>query len=148
MTQGNWNAMCNFNLSTPWPSPSTHRGTWTWTRGTWAESAKYTSPRCGTYTRIFLCWSYLELYCLALVTAAMAQSSCDPWPMWAPAAVACNPFVICTHCTPPPDRLLIRRTPAHFCYTTLLLQPTLGTKQRTKEQEDWKHWIPDEMWRS
>ena len=26
------------------------RCTWTWTLGTWAESAKYTSPRCGTYT--------------------------------------------------------------------------------------------------
>ena len=31
---------------------ATPRCTWTWTRGTWAESAKYTSPRCGTYTRI------------------------------------------------------------------------------------------------
>ena len=52
---------CNFNSSPPRPSPSPQvqlgfasldLGTWTWTRGTWAESAKSTSPRCRTYTII------------------------------------------------------------------------------------------------
>ena len=31
---------------------ATPRCTWTWTQRTWAESAKYTTPRCSTYTKV------------------------------------------------------------------------------------------------
>ena len=33
---------------------ATPRCTWTWTQRTWAESAKYTTPRCSTYTSVKL----------------------------------------------------------------------------------------------
>ena len=38
---------------------ATPRCTWTWTQRTWAESAKYTTPRCSTYTIVFVRFSYL-----------------------------------------------------------------------------------------
>ena len=50
---------------------------------------------------------YVLSYFCALSCAVMAQSSCDPWPMWAPAAALCKPYVICT---PPLERVLSRRT--------------------------------------
>ena len=44
---------CNFNSSTPRPCPSTPRlsprCTWTWTQGTWTESAVYLSWTRGTW---------------------------------------------------------------------------------------------------
>ena len=44
--------LCNRPSTKSKSNSATPRWTWTWTRGTWAESAKYTSPRCGTYTKV------------------------------------------------------------------------------------------------